>query len=379
VSQTLREKKLSAKPSANGHAAHPAQPRELPAIVSRSLAEIEYKEVRWIWPGWVPAGMLSILDGDPSDGKSTITIDIAARYSRGRMMPECKELSADAGGVLFLAAEDSAEHTIKPRAEAAGADTKLCRVSECLRIGDHERPIRMPDDIQAVEREIIAHKIGLVIIDPLLGFLSQAVDSHKDASVRDVLHEFKLLAERTGAAVLGLRHLTKGGAGNPLYRGMGSIAITASARSAFTVAAHPNEDGVRVMASTKLNIGKPPRSVRYRIEDYCGYPTIVWDGHCDLTAKDLGAVPPRGDGNALAEACDLLRDVLADGPKPQAEVKSQADARGVKWPTLRRAADSLKVVSEKVGFVGKWMWKLPTPEDAQAGNAPEGAHEDAQG
>ncbi|WP_162673144.1 AAA family ATPase [Gemmata massiliana] len=333
------------------------------ALASRALADVVSGEVRWIWPGFVPAGMLTILDGDPADGKSTITIDIGARFSCGRAMPSCLEPTTGPGAVLFLAAEDSAEYTLKPRADAAGADLNLFRVSECVRIGEHERPIRLPDDMQALEREILAFKVGLVIIDPFLGFLSQAIDSHKDQSIREVLHELKLVAGRTGCAVLALRHLSKGGAGgNALYRGIGSIGITAAARSALAVGAHPTEDGARVLASAKLNIGPPPKSLVYRIENHFGQPIINWCGPCDLTARDLGAVAVRERGGAAVDAVAFLRDRLASGGKPQAEVVAEATALGIKERTLERAKKNLKVKSaQNRGF---WMWELPdvTPE-----------------
>ena len=108
------------------------------------------------------------------------------------------------GGVLLVAAEDAVEQTIKPRMVAAGCDEKLIRVAETISIGEQEEPIRLPDDLDLLEAEIVEYRIGLLIIDPLLGFLSQAVDSHKDQSVRYVLHRLKIVADRTGAAVIGL-------------------------------------------------------------------------------------------------------------------------------------------------------------------------------
>ncbi len=344
------------------------------AIVSRSLAEVEHHDIEWLWPGWLPAGMLSILDGDPSEGKSLITIDAAARLSRGGQMPFAAGAAAPAC-VLIMAAEDSAEHTIKPRAIAAGADVALVRVCECVRIGAHERPIRLPEDLDAIEREIVATKARLLVIDPLLGFLSQAVDSHKDQSVRDVLHQLKLLAARTGCAVLGLRHLGKANAGgNALYRGMGSIAITAAARSAFTVGAHPSEEGVRVMACTKLNLTAKPRSLAYRIKDDFGKPVIDWLYPCDVTAADLGVPTGRAAaGGAIEQAKEFLRATLAGGAERlSTDIEAKAKEIQLSWSTVRRASVAIGVKAEKRGFSGRWVWSLPA-EGAQAPDGPEGA------
>ncbi|HJZ58385.1 MAG TPA: AAA family ATPase [Gemmataceae bacterium] len=342
-------------------------------LFSRALAEVESRAVEWVWTDRLPLGMLTILDGDPAHGKSLISLDIAARFSRGWNMPRCDdEALPEPGGVLLLAAEDSAEHTIRPRADAAGADLTLIRVSETIRIGKNERPIRLPDDIEALEREMKEHQIRLLVIDPFLGFLSQAIDSHKDQSVRDVLHQLKLLAGRTGAEVLALRHLGKAGAGNALYRGLGSIAITAAARVVITVGEHPSEQGVRVMATTKNNLSKTARSLTYRIVDDRGQPIIRWGEECDITANDLGVSTGRERGEAGYAAKEFLRDLLANGPKRESEVNARAEAADISEATVRRAKKSLKVRSRKLP-TGPWVWELPV-EGAHADGGPEGAH-----
>lgn len=353
--------------------AAPADPPPV-RIGSRRISDVEMRDISWLWRGWLPAGMLSILDGDPAQGKSLITIDIAARLSRGLSMPYSDEVAAPANALL-LAAEDAVEHTIAPRVTAAGADPTRVRVADTVRIGEHERPICMPDDFAALEREIVATDSRLLVIDPLLGFLAQSVDSHKDQSVRDVLHQLKLLAERTQCAVLGLRHLTKGSAGaNPMYRGGGSIAITAAARSAFTVAAHPTESDAMVMASTKCNLTRAPRSLVYRVRDHYGLPVVDWLGECDLTAADLGATAPRGDGTAIDTAVEFLRDLLAPGrPMKADDVYAKADAAGISEKTLKRAKVKLGIVPRKLQFAGGWVWELPAAaEGGQAAGAPEG-------
>jgi hypothetical protein len=303
-----------------------------------------------------------MLDGDPSHGKSLITLDIAARVSRGGVMPLCKAPESDPIGVLIIAAEDAVEQVIKPRCVTAGCDEQLVRVSETIRIGKDERPIRFPDDFDLLKREIIDFKIGFVIVDPLLGFLSQAVDSHKDQSIRDVLHQLKLVADTTGAAVVGLRHLSKSGVGgNALYRGLGSIGITAAARSALVVDSHPTEEGVRVLATTKCNIVRMPRSITYRINEMAGQPVIKWGEECDITAADLGVRAQNGGNRAQAEAMEFLSDLLKNGRRSVSEVKKLAINLGITDRTLERAKKALKVRSCRMGFSpASWEWELPT-------------------
>ena len=335
-------------------------------LVSRSLDQIEAREIRWLWPGRVPYGMLTMLDGDPSHGKSLITLDLAARLTRGGPMP-FSEKTFEPGRVLIVAAEDAAEEVIKPRAVTAGCVETMIRVSETIKIGEHERPIRLPDDFAALEREIVAYKTSMLAIDPILGFLSQAIDSHKDQSIRDVLHELKLMAGRTGVATIGLRHMNKSGSGNALYRGLGSIAIVAAARAAFAVDYHPTDQGLRVFAPTKCNLCQMPKSLTYRITDLMGHPVILWGDECEVTAADLGAKLLPGD-SAKDEAVEFLRDLLCDGPMPSEEVKKRASAAGIKEKTLYRAKGGLMIKPYKKGFASStWTWGLP----AEGGQIPD--------
>jgi hypothetical protein len=252
---------------------------------------------------------------------------------------------------------------IKPRALAADADLSIVRVSETVRIGDRERPIRFPDDFDFLEREVVAHHIGLLVVDPLLGFLSQSVDSNKDQSVRDVLHHLKLLAERTGAAVVGLRHFSKAGSGNALYRGLGSIAITAAARSALAVDEHPTEKGVHVLATAKCNLVRLPRSVTYRITELAGQPVVTWGEETDISAADLGVRHVGRPDHARDDAVEFLRGILASGPVTAAEAKSKAAKAGISDRTLDRAKRLLGVRTHKKGFESSaWVWELPTPD-----------------
>ncbi len=364
------ETKRRASPSTNGKA-DPSPTLPLGKLVSRTLAEIEHRDIQWLWPARIPFGMFSMLDGDPAHGKSLITLDIAARLSQGRPMPCCEGILPDPANVLLIAAEDAAEQVIKPRCIVAGCDEQRIRVSETIRIGKDERPIRFPDDFDLLEREMREQSIRLVIIDPLLGFLSQAIDSHKDQSVRDVLHRLKIIADTTQAAILGIRHLTKSGSGNALYRGQGSIAIAAAARSALTVDHHPSEEGTRVLATAKGNLTKTPRSIKYHITDTCGYPVISWGVECDITADELGVKIGSGRNRTRDDAIEFLRDVLSAGPRLASEVEKLAERAGISESTLDRAKKALPFRAYKTGFSrSTWTWEL-TDTNTEGRQLPE--------
>ena len=190
--------------------------------------------MKWLWPGRIPFGKITVLDGDPGTGKSLITIDLAARASRGLAMPD--DTRSDLGGpcgVLFLSAEDDPADTIRPRLDAANADVARVRILTGVRVRNGQR---MPTvlDLHAIEVAVAETAAKFVVIDPLMAHLA-ATDSHRDQDVRGVLAPLAALAARHGVALLVVRHLNKSGRGHPLYRGGGSIGIVGAARSALLV------------------------------------------------------------------------------------------------------------------------------------------------
>jgi hypothetical protein len=328
------------------------------------MDEVVAAPVNWLWHGRLPLGMLTILDGDPALGKSTIAIDVAARLSSGRPFPgSCDPTTAEA--VAFLCSEDSAEHTVRPRLEAAGADLTRCHVIDTVSTGDTARPIILPADLPFIEAFSAANGVKLIVIDPLFGFVAAELDSHKDHSIRAVLHAIKLTAERTGAAVLALRHLNKGNGGAALYRGGGSIAITAQARVVLSVGRNPNRQDERLLAVAKSNLAKTPKALAYDLEAVAVGPSevsrVAWGQESDLTADDIVTrpTPDGGKGAALVEAEAFLRDELAAGPVPSDELTSRAEAKGIAKRTLYRAKEAVGVKASKGGFSGGWRWELP--------------------
>src|SRR5262249_22263555 len=179
------------------------------------------KPVSWLWTGWIPRGALTILDGDPGLGKSTITIDLAARTSRGWLMPPGPGPveGAEGAGVLLLKAEDDPARTIRPRLDAAGADPSMVFSFEAVRVAGEDHPPVLPWDLEMVEGLIREHEIVLVVIDPFLAYLGGEFDAHKDQDVRRCLHRLMALAQRTGAAIVLVRHLNKLNHSVALYRG----------------------------------------------------------------------------------------------------------------------------------------------------------------
>lgn len=328
--------------------------------VGVQLAEVVPEHVEWLWEGRLALGKLGVLDGDPGLGKSTMALDIAARMSRGLPMPGCTE-GREPTGVVLLSAEDGLADTIRPRLDAAGAD--LTRILALPDVPGEDRPPVIPEDLDLVRAAIAEVHAQLVVIDPLMAYLSGRTDAHRDQDVRRALHQLSRLADETGAAILIVRHLNKSTGSNALYRGGGSIGIIGAARTGMLAARDPEDPKRRVLAVTKCNLAAEPDSLGFHLEGAGnGASHVVWDGHNGHSADDLLSVPadPQERG-ALDEAKVFLIDLLRSGPERVKTVQERAKAAFINLYTLRRAKESLRVVS--VQYDGEahsgWRWELP--------------------
>ncbi len=321
----------------------------------RRLSEVAVKATEWLWHNRIPMGELSILDGDPGVNKSSFLLDLAARVSTGRSMPD--GTAGILGGVLLLMAEDSIPKTIIQRLQAAGADLS--------RIAVPERALVIPRDLDLITN--LAGKVhaALIVIDPLMAFLT--VDTNGDQKVRQALTPLRDLAEALNVAVVFSRHLTKRGGGQALYRGGGSIAILGATRSGLLVAKAPDEPNQRVLCHIKSNLGPLAPSLLFEpVSGENGIVQIEWRGECDYTPEDVLSPPKPGDSR-LAEAILFLRDLLGRGPVKQGEAKEKALAAGLAYRTVERAKEVLGVVSERRGWGpgSTCYWSLP-PETTLA-------------
>ncbi|MDP9479879.1 MAG: AAA family ATPase [Actinomycetota bacterium] len=346
----------------NGHDTGPR--RVLDGGYGILLSEVVPERVRWLWEGRIALGKLNLVDGDPGTGKSAATTDLAARVSVGKPWPDGSE--CEAGGVVILSAEDGLADTIRPRFDAAGGDpSKAVALSTVPDAEGNERQISIPDDLHIIEAAIERVGAVLIVIDPLMAFLPGEVNSHRDQDIRRALAPLARLAERTGAAVVVIRHLNKATGGNALYRGGGSIGIVGAARSGLLIAKHPEDDGRRVLASIKSNLAAPAPSLVFALSStQSGAVRVDWKGESNLDASALLSAPTDNEErSALSEAQEFLREVLGDGPLPSKDVENEGRDAGIEPRTLKRAKQQLGIISERQGGIGergKWYWRLPT-------------------
>jgi hypothetical protein len=349
-----------------------AEMREMPGV---RASAVKPRRVRWAWRGRIPFGKLSSVEGDPGDGKSLMTLDLAARWSSGRPMPDGYEHDGPYH-VIMISAEDDEEDTIVPRLTVAGAvlDNVTLITSGAL----PELPFTLGADLSMLELAIAATGARIVVLDPLSAFLASDVDSHNDLSVRRALWPLKALAQRTGVAMIVVRHLTKGGTGvKAIYRGNGSIAFIGAFRCGFAVARDPDEPDGRLLASVKSNISRLADTLCFRVESTPDgeTPYIAWGGVSGLTAQQALDGPTHrssnGDGADAEDRVrqyerDFLLDALADGPKPWREIVALGKEDGFTEMSLRRArADAGLIKLIGVDGNASVRWARPSTSDVQ--------------
>ena len=358
---------------------------------------VELEPVRWLWPGFLPAGMLTILGGAPGCGKTTIALSLAAVVTRGAAWPDGSRCT-DAGDVLIWSGEDGHAVTAA-RLVAAGADMRRVHFIDGI-TGSEGESFDPGRDMQLLERTAEALPgVRLLILDPIVSAV--AGDSHKGAEVRRSLQPVVTLGQRLGCAVLGITHFSKGTSGrDPVERVTGSIAFAALARVVLVAAkvkAEPGDDGEsrRVLMRAKSNIGPDDGGFAYALERVEVAPEVegqrvLWLEQLQGTARELlseaEADPENDDGSSVAGVDGFLRGVLADGPVPAKAIKADADGAGYAWRTVQLSATRLGVDRRKEGMKGGWVWALTdragyrrrnegaehAPQNARASTAPSG-------
>jgi hypothetical protein len=321
-----------------------------------SATQVQAHPVDWLWPGRLARGQLHLLDGDPGLGKSLVLIDLAARLSSGRPFPEATA-TLPPTAVVLITAEDSAGDVVLPRLIAAGADRQHITLWERL---PGEPSFRFPSQIERLAEVVRQKQAGLVVLDPLLAFLDPSVNIGSDPSVRQALAALTDLAAAQRCALLALRHLNKGSGTHALYRGLASIAFMAVSRLAWLAGRDPKVPEQFVLSSVKNNLDPPQPSLAYRIRSVPGdvgdVGCVEWLGLSPWTELDLLRANP-ARRQKRQRACLFLQAFLREGPRTTQEVFQKGKAQGLSRRTLQRAAEDLKVRSERVA---RSVYDIPT-------------------
>jgi len=355
-----------------------AKPDSQSKLLARRACKVTREELAWLWPGRIPLGKLTLLAGDPGLGKSLVTLDIAARVSRGSPWPDNPLIAQPIGEVVLFNAEDDANDTITPRLDLAGADDTKIILVEGVQIVDPTKDKRtklyfsLEHHLPQLEQALRDWSgVRLIVIDPISAYCGQT-DSHNNAEVRALLAPLAELAGRTRAAILAVTHLSKSGGPKAIYRAMGSLAFAAASRAVWAIVKDPDDPQRRLFLPTKLNLAHDPNGLAYRIVD----GRVVWEFepvamHADDAFRAEFGGPSKSDRPTQRdEAQTWLREFLAAGPRPSNDVAEYGKEAGFTIITLRRAFKAMAGKPKKGDFAGGWLWALPTDGDQQDDQPP---------
>ena len=294
------------------------------------MSDVELTPVEWLWKPYLPFGKLSVLQGNPGEGKTYFAMHLAAACTNGKLLPNMERM--EPFNVIYQTAEDGLGDTVKPRLIEAGAD--LDRV---LVIDDSEVQLTLSDE--RIEKAIIENNARLVIIDPIQAYLGADVDMNRANEVRPIFMRLGQVAQRTGCAILLIGHLNKAAGMQSLQRGLGSIDIAAAVRSVMFIGKLKHDPTMRILTHEKSSLAPPGASLAFSLGDERGFR---WVGEYDITADEmLSGIEPQRE-TKTQQAKDLICTLLAGGKQALSEdIDKAALERGIPGRTVRDAKREL--------------------------------------
>lgn len=305
----------------------PSKPETVKII---RMSDVELTPVEWLWKPYLPFGKLSVLQGNPGEGKTYFAMHLAAACTNGKLLPNMERM--EPFNVIYQTAEDGLGDTVKPRLIEAGAD--LDRV---LVIDDSDVQLTLSDE--RIEKAIIENNARLVIIDPIQAYLGADVDMNRANEVRPIFMRLGQVAQRTGCAILLIGHLNKAAGMQSLQRGLGSIDIAAAVRSVMFIGKLKHDPTMRILTHEKSSLAPPGASLAFSLGDEGGFR---WVGEYDITADEmLSGIEPQRE-TKTHQAKDLICALLAGGKQVLSEdIDKAALERGIPGRTVRDAKREL--------------------------------------
>jgi len=317
------------------------------------MEDVVSKEVEWLWYPYIPYGKITIIEGDPGEGKTTLVLKLAAALSRGLPLPCDDDKEYEPIHIIYQTAEDGIEDTIKPRLVKAGADCSMIRV-----IDETDKELSMTDD--RLEQAIIETGARLIILDPIQAYIGATVDMHRANEIRPVLKHLGMIAEKYNCAIVLIGHMNKAAGSKSTYRGLGSIDIQATARSVLLVARLRDKPNIRIMAHDKSSLAPTGDAIGFEVTEDSG---IVCIGPYDITIDELLSGNEGRGKKKLDIAENFIKEYFGTNKViPSNEIMMEAAKRSIKRNTLLSAKKKLGITSDKEkaedGTI-YWTWIMP--------------------
>lgn len=325
-----------------------------------SGSEVEPREVEWLWYPYIPYGKVTIIQGDPGEGKSTFVLNLAAMLTTGTTLPSSAGIQSESPAgdfvgesepinVIYQNTEDDLEDTVIPRFIKAGGDR-----SRVFFIDESDAALSFAD--KRIGETIRRTGAKLIIFDPLTSYIGEDISINLANEVRSRMNYLIDVAKATGCAIIIVGHMNKMSGAKALYRSLGSIDVVGSARSCLLIGSSPDDPSKRIMAVQKCNLAEKGKAIEFSIDS----GKVSFLRQVDVTADELvNAFSSAGKrtNTKLEKAKEVLVCMLTDGPKLQRDVMAEMTALGISKRTAADAKGELGVVSRKIKDA--WIWELP--------------------
>ena len=308
------------------------------------MSEVQSQEIEWLWYPFIPYGKLTIIQGDPGDGKTTMVLNLAAKLSKGEALDENMKVTEPVN-VIYQTAEDGLADTVKPRLELAGADCERVIV-----IDESDKSLSMVDE--RLEEAIVRTGARLLILDPIQAYLGGGMDMNRANEARDMTKKLGALAEKTKCAIILIGHMNKASGNKAAYRGMGSIDFFAVARSVLLVGRVEGESNTRAVVQIKNNLAAFGHPKAFALSE----DGFKWLGDYEITGDEgLGGITPKA--NKMEQAKQMLRELAeTQSAVLSNEIFDRANELGISKRTLENAKKELGVQTRKIN--NAWYWEL---------------------
>lgn len=308
------------------------------------MSEVQSQEIEWLWYPFIPYGKLTIIQGDPGDGKTTMVLNLAAKLSKGEALDENMKVTEPVN-VIYQTAEDGLADTVKPRLELAGADCERIIV-----IDESDKSLSMVDE--RLEEAIVRTGARLLILDPIQAYLGGGMDMNRANEARDMTKKLGALAEKTKCAIILIGHMNKASGNKAAYRGMGSIDFFAVARSVLLVGRVEGEPNTRAVVQIKNNLATFGHPKAFALSE----EGFQWIGDYEITVDEvLGGIAPKANKMELAK--QMLRELAETHSAVLSnEIFDRADELGISKRTLENAKKELGIRARKIN--NAWYWEL---------------------
>ena len=308
------------------------------------MSEVQSQEIEWLWYPFIPYGKLTIIQGDPGDGKTTMVLNLAAKLSKGEALDENMKVTEPVN-VIYQTAEDGLADTVKPRLELAGADCERIIV-----IDESDKSLSMVDE--RLEQAIVRTGARLLILDPIQAYLGGGMDMNRANEARDMTKKLGALAEKTKCAIILIGHMNKASGNKAAYRGMGSIDFFAVARSVLLVGRVEGESNTRAVVQIKNNLAAFGHPKAFALSE----DGFKWLGDYEITVDEvLGGITPKA--NIMEQAKQMLRELAeTQSAVLSNEIFDRANELGISKRTLENAKKELGVQTRKIN--NAWYWEL---------------------